>query len=581
MRSVVVTLIFVAPLVGALPVAQAKPWKDHPIHVIPGVPLKPEDIKPYVPPNLLPEPTPEPSDVKVVEVTAPEAVIEIRPWLSPMVGNAIKGARLPVKGTAKPSHGCSRPWYALEPFGWICGHDAHPTDQPATTESVLKVREGSRLPFQYVMVLVKDEDKLPMWTTLDDLKNGAEPERLLKKGDTVAVEKTYVWDGQKYWISVDGKVCPVAHTAMMGGGAEWHGIDITDKTPLPFGWVTPDKANVYAAPPEGKAGKPDAQLERRTRVAIVDERMVGKKKWLKVTVAEAAPPPTFGDIMAESAKKKPATTAPAATAPAAAATDPAAAAPEDPIAKMPEIWISADSVNEVRLLEHPKTVPADIVKWIDVDLGEQVLVTYEHDKPTFATLISSGRAIATPMGTYPVWAKVSAITMKNQPYEDKPYYVNKVPWSTFFQWHNAIHGAYWHDRFGVSKSHGCVNASPLDARHVFEWVDPPLPPGWTGLRPLELLKSPYVVVRNSHMKRQFRQDRPIGPPDRGLEAQRLEEADAARAAAAAQAAQAAANGGVPPGSPPGAPGAPAPSPQPATPDVPSVAAPSSAPPVKP
>ena len=40
-------------------------------------------------------------------------------------------------------------------------------------------------------------------------------------------------------------------------------------------------------------------------------------------------------------------------------------------------------------------------KWIDVDLGEQVLVTYENDKPTFATLISSGRAIATPMGTYP------------------------------------------------------------------------------------------------------------------------------------------------------------------------------------
>ena len=563
MRFVAVALLLAAPLV-----ADAKPWKPHEIHVIPGVPLKPDDIKPYVPPNLAPEPAPEPSDVKVVEVTAPEAVIEIRPWLSPMVGNAVKGARLPVKGTAKASHGCSRPWYALEPFGWICGHEARPTNEPATTEQVLKVREGSRLPFQYVMVLVKDEEKSPMWTTLDDLKNGAEPERLLKKGDTVAIEKSIAWDGQKYWISVDGRVTPAAHTAMMGGGAEWHGIDLDDKTPLPFGWVTPDKANVYAAPPENGRVKPDAALERRTRVAIVDERMVGKKKWLKVTVAAPPPAPTFGDIMAENAKKKAAATATDAT------PDPAAAG-NSTVASMPEIWISADAVNEVRLLEHPKTVPADITKWIDVDLGEQVLVTYENDKPTFATLISSGRAIPTPMGTYPVWAKVSAITMKNQPYEDKPYYVNKVPWSTFFQWHNAIHGAYWHDRFGVSKSHGCVNASPLDARHVFEWVTPPLPPGWTGLRPLELLKSPYVVVRNSHMKKQFRQDRPIGPPDRGLEAQRLEEADAARAAAAAQAAQASANGGTPPA--PGTPGAPAP----ATPDVPSVAAPSTAPPVKP
>ena len=214
---------------------------------------------------------------------------------------------------------------------------------------------------------------------------------------------------------------------------------------------------------------------------------------------------------------------------------------------MPEIWISADAVNEVRLLEHPKTVPADITKWIDVDLGEQVLVTYENDKPTFATLVSSGRAIATPMGTYPVWAKVSAITMKNQPYEDKEYYVNKVPWSTFFQWHNAIHGAYWHDRFGVVevarlRQRGAARRAPrlrVGRRRRCRRAGP-------GCVRSSCCKSPYVVVRNSHMKKQFRQDRPIGPPDRGLEAQRLEEADAARAAAAAAGrAGAAPNGGTP------------------------------------
>jgi hypothetical protein len=199
------------------------------------------------------------------------------------------------------------------------------------------------------------------------------------------------------------------------------------------------------------------------------------------------------------------------------------------------MWVSAEAVNEVRKLERPQTVAEGVTKWIDVDLGEQVLVLYEADRPVYATLVSSGRAIATPMGTYPVWAKVSAITMKNQPYEDKEYFVNKVPWSTFFQWHNAIHGAYWHDRFGITKSHGCVNVAPLDARHVFEWVTPPLPPGWTGLRPLELLQSPTVVVRNSHMKNQFRQDRPIGPPDRELESQRVVEAEQRRAEEAAQA----------------------------------------------
>jgi hypothetical protein len=234
------------------------------------------------------------------------------------------------------------------------------------------------------------------------------------------------------------------------------------------------------------------------------------------------------------------------------------------------MWVSAEAVNEVRHLDRPKTIPEGVTKWIDVDLGEQVLVLYQDDKPIYATLVSSGRAIPTPMGTYPVWAKVSAITMKNQPYEDKEYFVNKVPWSTFFQWHNAIHGAYWHDRFGVTKSHGCVNVAPMDAKHVFEWVEPPLAAGWTGLRPLELLKSPTVVTRNSHMAKQFRQDRPIGPPDRQLEADRLVEADQRRADEAAAAAATAATGPDP--APPVSPAAiqqPAPPPAPMPPPAPA------------
>ena len=114
---------------------------------------------------------------------------------------------------------------------------------------------------------------------------------------------------------------------MMGGGAEWHGIELTDKTPLPFGWITPDKANAYArAARRAKAGKPGATLERRTRVAIVDERMVGKKKWLKVTVAEPPPAATFGNIIADNSKKKPARRRAEPERPT-----PATAPPEDPI----------------------------------------------------------------------------------------------------------------------------------------------------------------------------------------------------------------------------------------------------------
>jgi lipoprotein-anchoring transpeptidase ErfK/SrfK len=56
-----------------------------------------------------------------------------------------------------------------------------------------------------------------------------------------------------------------------------------------------------------------------------------------------------------------------------------------------------------------------------------------------------------------------------------------VPWIQYFAAGYALHGAYWHDVFGVPRSHGCVNLSPIDARFVFMWSDPPVPEGWHGI----------------------------------------------------------------------------------------------------
>ena len=35
-----------------------------------------------------------------------------------------------------------------------------------------------------------------------------------------------------------------------------------------------------------------------------------------------------------------------------------------------------------------------------------------------------------------------------------------------------------HDRFGVPKSHGCINLAPEDARRLFFFTEPEVPPGW-------------------------------------------------------------------------------------------------------
>ena len=59
---------------------------------------------------------------------------------------------------------------------------------------------------------------------------------------------------------------------------------------------------------------------------------------------------------------------------------------------------------------------------------------------------------------------------------------------------HALHAAYWHDAWGELKSGGCVNLSPIDAKRIFEWTEPALPPGWHGQRSTRDLGRATVVV---------------------------------------------------------------------------------------
>lgn len=493
MNVLLVMLVLAAP--AAAPGVSAPAAANPATSAAPAPRPKRVRIKPYVPPRLDPEPALVAADVTTVEVPASsELAIVARPAaFKPMVGAAAGGARLQVRGmfTADSAKGCAnRKWYALQPFGWVCSTWVRPTQKPPSTDPVLRVAEGQVLPFQYVMIGGKDGAKVPMWASVQDLKNGEEPILQLKKGDTVAAHHLVNIAGTSYWVAEDDRVVPSKHAYRMGHPSQWAGLALDEKIPLPFVWVTPEQAKVYDLP----GGKVVANAARRERFPVLEERGSGSSRWLRVGEGR---------------------------------------------------WMKAGELNEVRMQAKPSGATEN-ERWIDVDLGEQVLVAYEGAKPVYATLVSSGRSMPTPRGNYPIWAKVSHITMKSQPYEDKTYYVDRVPWSLFFQAHNAIHGAYWHDRFGVSKSHGCINLSPRDARWLFEWLPPALPPGWSGSRTPNLLEGVTVHIYNSRSKQPFKQERPIGPPDREEEKAKKDEADVRRLQEAAAAAGLPA-GGIAPG----------------------------------
>jgi len=139
-------------------------------------------------------------------------------------------------------------------------------------------------------------------------------------------------------------------------------------------------------------------------------------------------------------------------------------------------------------------------KWIDVNITKQTLVLYDGVRPVYATLISSGEAgledskktTATKRGIFRVHAKHVATTMASDEVGEE-FELRDVPYVEYFDDDgHAIHGAYWHDKFGIPKSHGCINLAPEDARRVFYFTEPSVPPRWHGA--FDPLKGTIVFI---------------------------------------------------------------------------------------
>lgn len=143
--------------------------------------------------------------------------------------------------------------------------------------------------------------------------------------------------------------------------------------------------------------------------------------------------------------------------------------------------IRESALRIVPIIPRPTGVGA-AERWIHVDLSEQTLVAYEGDRPVFATLVSTGRrGFETPVGTFRIQSKHVSTTMDDPESPTDAYSIEDVPWTMYFHKSYALHGAFWHDSFGRPRSHGCVNLAPADARWLFQWTAPTLPPGWHGV----------------------------------------------------------------------------------------------------
>lgn len=111
-------------------------------------------------------------------------------------------------------------------------------------------------------------------------------------------------------------------------------------------------------------------------------------------------------------------------------------------------------------------------KHVYVDLATQTLYAYQGSTKIMQTLISSGRWGKTPTGNFHIWEKLRSTRMAGGVGDDA-YDLPNVPYVMYFYHDFGLHGAYWHNNFGHTMSHGCVNMRPIDAGALFSWAEGP------------------------------------------------------------------------------------------------------------
>jgi L,D-transpeptidase-like protein len=268
----------------------------------------------------------------------------------------------------------------------------------------------------------------------------------MQKHNGFAVVDTVAFEGRRYALTPELSLVPVDRLRPIVGSAE-RGAELPGDIEMPFAFVRSDDAFAYRR--EGDAMVVVRPLRRWTKVKLSGRQAnAGGKLYY-----EAAEGFWLSDRQASRL---------------------------DPAKKMPG-WAEKGE------------------RWLDVNVTKQTLVAYEGTRPVFATLVSTGEAglgdpettRSTKRGIFRVYAKYLTTTMDSDQTGEE-FELRDVPYVQYFHEGYALHAAYWHDRFGTPRSHGCINLTPADAKRLFAFTAPELPAGWHEAR--EALRGTVVFV---------------------------------------------------------------------------------------
>lgn len=306
--------------------------------------------------------------------------------------------------------------------------------------------------------------------------------RSIPHGSMLAYTRAFEVDGRTFLLSADLTVVPANRVRPFRRSA-FHGVKLGEDVRLPVGWFREKPRPRYRRSAAGGMAAAGSMWPVRSWVHVQGDAIeVDGKPYLPVRAPRQAVREAVR-AQARSGRGRP---------------------------REAEHYAAQADVTVVRpVRELPFGVAADD-KWILVSITAGTLVAYEGLRPVFTTLVSPGQGgvpikgrdhvkySTTPLGAYRITFKDRASTMSPEMGEDRSFWIADVPFTQYFNPPFALHGAYWHEKFGEFMSGGCINASPIDAQYLFDWTEPKVPDGWqgaTGAGAKENGKATWIVVR--------------------------------------------------------------------------------------
>jgi hypothetical protein len=399
------------------------------------------------------EPTePAPADTRPASEVLPAGTVSLKVLLpklkvyekpsnqSEMVGEIKRYSRLALGPTVSGRDGCQRFWMRVDPRGWVCGDHLKADQRPVLLRTQPPLEPGAMLPGKYAWVKKGGADLFPNLKAAE----AKQPSGQIDGGFIVRWAKTVEVRGTAHWQISKGYLIP-SEKLLLHKPSPFQGVDLTEQdVPLPLGIVRAKTSGavVYDRP----GGKEVGRVEHHAPVPILETQKDGKVKYYRI-----------GDgrwVMAR---------------------------------RVISAWPAPDVP--------PGLKPCE--KWIEIVIDHQSLVAYEGTEPVYATMISTGdKKYPTKYGIFRLWWKKAITDMTSSMAGSERYRVDDVPWAQFFYLGQALHGAYWHSDWGNRRSHGCINLSPKDAKWLFDWTVPSVPPGWLSRRADE--SHPGTLIRIKH-----------------------------------------------------------------------------------